>query len=173
MVFPDKSIFEIYPKQEEDFIRPFWSLDVSLEIDISEKIKQDTINCSSVIGDSNKFITNISWQDSIIADNLKQAIGVSFDEAKRLLELIIKNCQPASDSSLSALFVRRSDIVQNLHQHTKLPEKSIEIVIDGFTVRKADMEIENRQIWKPKQKYRAFMRGFFEMPHSTWNTSCF
>lgn len=56
-----------------------------------------------------------------------------------------------------------------MHQHKKqkLSIKSIEIVIDGFTIRKSDMEIENRELWKPKQKYRAFFRGFFEMPHST------
>lgn len=34
MVFPNESILEIYPKQEEDFIRPFWSLDVNFKIDL-------------------------------------------------------------------------------------------------------------------------------------------
>lgn len=144
MVFPNESILEIYPKQEEDFVRSFWSLDVNFKIDLPEIIRQDTVNRSSIIGDSNEFITNISWQDSIIADSLKEAIAVSFDEAISLLILIIENSQPVPDSNLLSLFVRRSDIVQNLHQHTKLPKESIEIVIDGFTVRRANMEIENR-----------------------------
>ena len=167
LVFPNESIFEIYPKQEEDFVQALWSLDVNNKIDLSEKIVQDTANRPSIIGDSNKFLTNISWQDSIIASNFKEEIGVSFDEAIKLLKFIIQNSQPALDSSFSTLFIRRSDIVETLHKRTKISQKSIEIVIDGFTVCKEHMEIENRELWKPKQKYRAFRRGFFEMPHAT------
>jgi hypothetical protein len=29
------------------------------------------------------------------------------------------------------------------------------------------MESEGREVWKPKQEYRAFRRAFFEMPHTT------
>ena len=166
MIFPDKSICEIYSREEYDFNKPFFSIDVSQQVNLSEIIKRDTANRSSIIGDSNKFLTNINWHDQNLGNVLKETIGVSFDEAISLLIITIRNSEPVQDS-YPILFVHRTNLIQALHKHTKLPIKSIEIVLDGFTLRKKDMETENREIWKSKQKYRAFRRGFFEMPHST------
>lgn len=35
------------------------------------------------------------------------------------------------------------------------------------------MNAEGREVWKPKQEYRAFRRAFFEMPHATGNHLAF
>lgn len=163
MVFPEYTTFEIYPEGTFDF----WSLDVHKDCDIQETVRRDTANRHSVVGADTLFIRDISTHNQIIGNALKETIGVSYDEAINLLAIVIHDTMPAPEEGFPILFLHRSDLIEVLHQHTKLSPKAIETVLDGFTIRKVDMESEGREVWKPKQEYRALRRAFFEMPHTT------
>lgn len=168
MVFPEYTILEICSEVEVfDF---FWSLDVHdvyKNCNIQETLRRDTANRRSVVEADSTFIRDISTHNQIVGNALKETIGVSYDEAINLLASVIRDCMPAPEEGFPILFLHRSNLIEVLHQHTKLSLKAIETVLDGFTIRKVDMESEGREVWKPKQEYRALRRAFFEMPHAT------
>ena len=167
MLFPNETTVEILPEGEADFSESFLSIDVTKKCEIEELVRRDTMNRSSiVVGEDSDFL-NIGLHDKVIGDALKSRVGVSYLEAIGLLSLVIRDSLPASEKGFPILFLHRANLVEALHQNTKKPKKSIEVVLDGFTLRKVDMNAEGREIWKPKQEYRAFRRGFFEMPHPT------
>ncbi|MEG4576609.1 hypothetical protein QUA56_28620 [Microcoleus sp. N3A4] len=163
MVFPEHTTFEIYPEGSFDL----WSIDVQKECDIQEAVRRDTTNQRSVIGADASFIIDISIHNQIIGNALKETIGISYQEVINLLIIVIRDSMPAPEERFPVLFLHRSNLVETLHQYTKLPREAIEIVLDSFTIRKVDMESEGRAVWKPKQEYRSLRRGFFEMPHPT------
>jgi len=162
MIFPEHTTFEIYPEGSRDF----WNLETHQECDIQELVKRDTVNRRSVIGADSTFIMNLDVHEHTIGKAFKETIGASYAEVVKLLAIVIENLQPAPQSS-PTLFLHRSSLIDTLHQHTKLTKKTIGTILDGFTVQKSDMESEKRELWKPKQEYRAFRRGFFEMTHPT------
>jgi hypothetical protein len=162
MVFPEDTTLEIYPEGSNDF----GNLEVRQNCDIEELVRRDTVNRHSVIGSDTTFLLNLDVHEQIIGHVLKKTIGASYDEVVTLLALLIRDAEPAP-GSFPTLFLHRSNLIDTLHEHTGLNKKAIEAILDGFTIRKADMESEGREVWKPKQEYRAFRRAFFEMPHTT------
>ncbi|MBC7971890.1 MAG: hypothetical protein H7Z11_17500 [Verrucomicrobia bacterium] len=162
MVFPDHTTFEIYPEDGRDF----WNLEINRECNIQELVKRDTAHRCSVVGADSTFVMNLNVHKQVIGKPLKETIGASYAEMVNLLAIIIKDSQPAPQS-FPTLFLHRSNLIDTLHQHTGLTKKAVEIVLDGFTIKKADMEAEKRELWRPKQEYRTFRRGFFEMTHTT------
>jgi len=167
MIFPDETTVKILPEDQVDALADFWSLDINKKCEIQEAVRRDTMNRISIVGEDSKFLTNINLHDQVIGNSLKETVDVSYDEAISLLNLVIRDSLPAPEEGFPVLFLHRANLVEVLHQHTKKPKESIEAVLDGFTLRKIDMSVEGREVWKPKQEYRAFRRAFFEMPHST------
>jgi len=163
MVFPEHTTLEIYPEGSFDL----WSLDVHKNCDVQEAVRRDTANRRSVIGADATFISDVGVHNQIIGNALKETIGVSYDEAISLLAVVIRDSMPAPEEGFPVLFLHRANLIEALHQYAQLPKEAIEIILDGFTIRKADMESEGREVWKPKQEYRALRRAFFEMPHVT------
>jgi len=163
MVFPQHSTLEIHPEGSFDIC----SLDIHKNCDIQEVVRRDTANRRSVIGADATFIEDVGVHNRIIGNALKETIGVSYDEAISLLAVVIRDSMPAPEEGFPVLFLHRANLIEALHQYVKLPKEAIEIILDGFTIRKADMESEGREVWKPKQEYRALRRAFFEMPHAT------
>lgn len=119
MVFPNETTFEIYLEYQVDFLKDFWSLDVSKKCDIQKSVRRDTMNRSSVIGEDSKFLTNISLHDQIIGSALKETVGVSYDEAISLLTLTIRDSLPAPEEGFPILFLHRANLVEALHRNTQ------------------------------------------------------
>ena len=44
---------------------------------------------------------------------------------------------------------------------------AVEHAIDGFTITPANLAVERRVVWNPKQESRAYRRGFFVFPHES------
>ena len=162
MVFPETTTLEIYSEGSKDI----WNLEVSQNCNIEELVRSDTAKRSSVIGKDQSFVNNISIHEQTIGEALKQSIGASFDEAVSLLSLIIQKSE-ADTNSFSIPFLHYSQLIDTLHKHTKLKKEAIEIILRSFTISKNNLELEGREVWKPKQEHRSFRRGFFEMPHPT------
>lgn len=162
MIFPDHTTFKVYPEESSEF----WGLEVHQKSEIQELVKRDTVNRHSVMGADSTFIMNIGVHEQIIGKAFKETIGASYAEVVKLLAMVIEHSRP-SPQGFPTLFLHRSKLIDTLHQHAGLTQKTIGTILDGFTIQKADMELEKRKLWKPKQEYRAFRRGFFEMPHAT------
>ena len=153
----------IYPEGRA----PFWELKLLKTCNLSQDVSRDTANRSIFMGSEiSTPLFNIDLHDQVIGSSLKSAIGASYREAISVLRMVVDGSQPVPEG-FPTLFVHFSNLVNIVSQHTQLPAKTVETILNGFTITKARMESEGREVWKPKQEYRAFRRAFFEMPQSS------
>lgn len=105
-------------------------------------------------------------QDSFLADAFLQAIGISLNEALAVIHETIKRSVP-HPRGFNTLYCRKQMMIDELSKASGHSAKSVQSALDGFTVTKEGLLSEGREIFKPKQEYRAYRRAFFEMPHET------
>jgi len=160
MIFPDNTTLEIYPEGNLNY----WNLNCKTNNFIQD-VSRDTSNRNTFIGpEISSPLFNFDKHDQFIGNALKNNIGATYKEAVSVLRMVIDDCQPLPDG-FPVLFIHWSNLVNNIYQLTGLPAKTIENILNGFTMTKTAMESEGRKIWKPKQEYRALRRAFFEMSH--------
>ncbi|MCI0541724.1 MAG: hypothetical protein L0Z50_41535 [Verrucomicrobiales bacterium] len=90
-------------------------------------------------------------------------MGFAYRDFVLVLNEVIEDAIPAP-GSYPVTFYRRDTLIAEIASLGISAEKAKQI-LSGFTIRKTDMAIEGRELWKPKQTYRAYQRGFFEFPH--------
>ena len=105
-------------------------------------------------------------QEKYLADPFRQTIGMTLSEALAAIRMAIDQVTPPADG-FKIPFCRKQLIVDEISRVSGLSASAVQRAIDGFTVTKCGMESEGREIFKPKQEYRAYRRAFFEMPHET------
>ena len=127
MIFPNHTTFQVYPEGSSEF----WGLEVHQKSEIQKLVKRDTVNRRSVIGADSTFIMNIGIHEQIIGKSFKGTIGASYAEMVKLLAMVLEHSQPSSQG-FPTLFLHRSNLIDNLHQHTGLTQKAIGIILDGF-----------------------------------------
>ncbi len=168
-IFPDDTILEILPEGELNYfdlsvnrndIFPNKNTNV-----FQERVSRDTINKSATIGpEFVQFLHDVSYQDNFLRDAFNKTLGVSYIDAIQILYEIIDGCQPSPEGFPIPL-CQKDTIIDITAQKRNISKKVVESVIEGFLLTKENMSQEDREIWKPKQEYRAFYRGFFELSY--------
>lgn len=64
-------------------------------------------------------------------------------------------------------FVKKETIINIIKEKYNVDDNIANLILDGFSLTKEKLVECNRQIFSPKQEYRALTRGFFEMSHET------
>lgn len=105
-------------------------------------------------------------QEKYLADAFLQTIGIPLNETLSVIHQTIKRAVP-HPRGFNTLFCRKQMIIDGISKASGYPAKSVQQALDGFTVTKDGMASEGREIFRPKQEYRAYRRAFFEMPHET------
>ncbi len=62
-------------------------------------------------------------------------------------------------------FVEERHLLETANMATGVPQQTIAKLLRGITVSRANMVVEGRKVWKPKQEHRAYRRAFFDFPH--------
>lgn len=160
MIFPDDTIFEVNPEGELDY----WTLEINnhCATEIRERTRIDTMNRDKFIP-SLLFNLQSSEHEKILGDAFKNTMGISYLEVLGVLRTFIDGAQPPEDG-FPIPFIHREQTIISLANHLNFPQQAVEQVINGFSISKSNLETEGREIWKPKQEYRAFRRGIFEVP---------
>lgn len=163
MVFPDDTSLEIHPEGSGNY----WTLDINNNsvMELQERIRIDTMNRANFVP-SPSFELQSNEHEKVLADVFKNTIGISYLEVLGTLRALIDGAQPSQDD-FPIPFVHREQTLNSLASCLGFPRKTVDQAIAGFSISKSKLEAEGREIWKPKQEYRAFRRGFLEFPHST------
>jgi hypothetical protein len=159
-LFPDDISLEILPVGEHDYFAVELRKNCS---DIHARVRYDLSNRHRFISDQS-VLFDIEEHDKIIGKALKDTIGVSYREALGIIAEIIRGAQPASNG-FPVPFIHKAQILDLCAERLDFARDEIKKVVAGFTISKQQMELEGREVWKPKQEYRAYRRGFFEFPH--------
>ncbi|MBI4687497.1 MAG: hypothetical protein HY756_06925 [Nitrospirae bacterium] len=169
MVFPDATALKILPPEN----LKYFVLDVTNNCQLAEDVRRDTENRERYVGQAvATVIYDIQEHDKAIGAALKNSIGISYLDAFSVLYRLIDSSVPDPDG-FPVLNIKKDYAIEILSSASGFPLSAVEKAIEGFTIRKEDMLKEGREVWKPKQEFRAYRRGFFEVDHAGDKHLCF
>jgi len=110
------------------------------------------------------FIEDPREHEKYLAEAFKSSLGLSYQEVLGIIIAIMNGGKPPT-TGFPISFCNYSEMIRQLSQNSGHTEELLKRVIDGFVLSQQTMASEGRRIWKPKQEYRSYRRGFYEMPH--------
>ncbi|MNZ14092.1 hypothetical protein D3C78_310090 [compost metagenome] len=110
------------------------------------------------------FLLDIDRHDKFLKESFTKKLGVSYKDATQALSWIIDNYSDTDDPKQIG-YCLRSEVISTLAHSFKIPPKTAETIIDGFSLSADSMRTEGRELFRPKQQYRAYKRGFFKVSH--------
>lgn len=168
-IFPDSSTLEIIDREIHDY----FILSLSESCDLSDAVRVDTEFRDRFIGKpSDSIVLNLTEHQVALGDAFHSTIGLSYLETIGTIHKLIEGSVPSGDG-FPVLFIHKQRAINALVKATGASPVALEKAISGFLITKANMEAEGREVWKPKQEYRAYRRGFFEVWHPSGPHICF
>lgn len=167
MLFPENTTLTLEPLGTENYVK----LKVSplRGQNLGERSRQDAIIRDKYTKDDYPLL---DWPlySSIFDSSFKSVFGLDMQQSFRLLLDMIdgKSIEmPPGPKGFNMPFVRRELVIETISKGSGIAPHCIGRLLDGFTITRQNMILENRQVWRPKQEYRAYRRGFFEFPHAS------
>lgn len=167
MLFPESTTLTLEPPGAENYIK----LKVSplRGQNLGERSRQDAIVRDKY---TKRDYPLFDWPlySSIFDSSFKSVFGLDMQQSFRILMDMIDGKSikmPPGPKGFNMPFVRRELVIETISKGAGIAPDCIGRLLDGFTVTRQNMIQENRQVWKPKQEYRAYRRGFFEFPHAS------
>lgn len=159
-IFPENSFLEILSLGQIDYFHQGLTIDLP---ETEKRVYLDTKNRNRFISNTS-FLFNVDNQNKIIGESLEESIGIKYDDAIKILGSIIE-LSKADSEEFPVLFIHKGNLIKKCVEEFGFPPNVIKKVISGFSLSKDQMTIDKREVWKPKQEYRAYRRAFFEYPH--------
>jgi hypothetical protein len=107
---------------------------------------------------------DFKFQTTILDDCFLTEFGFRYGEFLHVLARILQDIGPAP-GSYPIVFCHRDKLLNEIAASARMPISTAKRILSGFTLRSSDMKDEGRKLWNVKQTFRAFRRGFFEVPH--------
>lgn len=163
MIFPDDTILEIHPEGSHHY----WTLELDDQCAtrLQERTRLDTMQRDRFVP-GGSFDLNVHDHDRLLGRAFEETLGISYLQALGVLRALIEGAE-LPRQGFPIPFVHRERTLELLSSQLGLPRLSIEQVLSGFLISQSCLTTEGREIWKPKQEYRALRRGIFEVEHST------
>ena len=98
----------------------------------------------------------------LLNDAFKLELGVSYSDAMLGINALIQGAERPKGRPPIPCF-SKDEALASLSGKLGCSRKVTCRILDGFSIRKARLQQENREIFRPKQEHRAFRRGFFEI----------
>lgn len=110
------------------------------------------------------FLLDVDRHDEILKEGFVEKLGISYKNVIQVLNWIIDNNSDSDDPTRIG-YCLRSEIILTLANCFSIQPSVAELIIDGFSLSADSMRKEGRELFRPKQQYRAYKRGFFRAPH--------
>ncbi len=162
---PDNTTLTIFPEGAD----LYWELEVDKSdqfADLAERVRLDTERRGALIPGKQPSL-DFDFQGAELDTAFQEEFGFTYREAMQALRHLADTAVVINPKAFDVPFVHRDTIIEWWHEDRGWSEDTIARLLDGFTVTTAAMELEGRQVFKPKQEHRAYRRGFFEMPHES------
>jgi hypothetical protein len=162
ITFPGQTTLEIFPPGHDLYMHQEIVADCP---DIRARVRLDAEERDRFVPDA-PILSDLHEHNQFIGDDVRNCIGLSYRDAVGVLADLITRCAPAPDGFPIPL-VHKATAIDRLAAFLHFPTAAVERALSGFTISPAQMEAEQRELWQPNREYRAYRRGFFEVPHPT------
>lgn len=162
MTFPGQTMIEIFPPGQERYL----DLEIVADCpDIRARVRLDASERERFVPDAPIF-SDLHEHNRVIGEDVREVIGLSYRDSVGVLADLIRRCRAAPDG-FPIPFIHKARALEQLAEFLHFPVNAIEQAVRGFSISRAQMESEQRELWKPNREYRAYRRAFFEVPHPT------
>jgi hypothetical protein len=108
------------------------------------------------------FDLDIDAHSSFIDGAFWEEFGCTYKDAlynfMQMIEIV-----PSRSTGSDVAVYPKADILKRFAKGLGVSRERSERILSGFTIDKARLEPERRQIWKPKQEYRLYRRGVIQV----------
>jgi hypothetical protein len=162
-VFPEECIVRVH---EEGFYD--WEIRIEGKHDgcdmaFKERVERDVQGRTRFV-DFPPFDKHTIQHEGFLDDAFKESFGMGYGSFIACLMSVIDDALSSQEpNALPTLFLRRGGVIDAIATIGK-PRTGVERALDGFSVTAAQLLAEGGVVWKAKQEYRAFRRGFFVFP---------
>lgn len=158
ILFPDITILEI---NDEDY--NYFNLTLDPKPDWNFDIREDTNKRPTIVGTVN-MTNDLEIHNEILAKSFINQFGIDYHTVIYALSGLINNTVTVPDG-LPVCFIKYDDLVLRFSEQFKIDSSKTKKILAGFTLDPKKMINEQREVFSPKQEYRALRRGFFLYPH--------
>lgn len=145
----------------------YWNLEVNnsyIQNQFPPAIKYDEL-----LGNNIQIDLDISFINNELNEGFMSKFGKSLCDIRNIIININNNYNEDE-----VPFVKKDNIVDFIKNNYGTSHNTAESILSGFIITQKDLMKENRQIYSPKQEYRALTRGFFEINYQnekylTWS----
>lgn len=106
------------------------------------------------------FLQDTETQSRLLEKGFRERLGVTFSEALGAIKWIIENYSESGNPE-SPGFFRRQEVVEVFKSNFHITSDQADLLIRGFSLTAQCMKEEGRELFRPKQEYRAYKRAFF------------
>lgn len=166
---PDDCAIEIKNKTSHNFLefKPNPITDIINNINSNQYfIKRDNYISENGI----QLPLENAYQAKILDDVFLESFNLSYSDSIGVISELISICEPRAGGVNSCGFNKKSMTLALVEdrKNRNVTKEQIETILNGFCL--SSSNLYQRKIFSPKQEYRAFKRGFFEVPT---NKGCF
>lgn len=165
-IFPEDCALTIFDNGPLDFEIKLRGQNAGHDQRFSDRVIRDRQNRHHFVK-SPQADYHTAMHQLYLDEAFNRAFGMPYGEFIAAIVAVIDGSYPSLHSnSFPTLFIHRATALEALFQSGRC-RSAVERAIDGFTVSPANLIAEQRVVWKPKQKARAYRRGFFLFPHAS------
>src|ERR1039458_1794501 len=165
-VFPDHCIVRIFDNGPIDFEIKIEGKYAGYDRAFSDRVIRDRNSRTRYVGFP-QFDNHTATHQQYLDEAFNKSFGMNYGEFIACIIAVINDCQPSlHPKAFPTLFVHRDRVIDELAKSGR-SRAAIERALDGFSLTPAKLIAEGRVVWKPKQKNRAYRRGFYVLPHKT------
>lgn len=165
-VFPDDCVVRVFDSGTIDFEIKIEGRFTGYDRVFADRIIRDRNARKDYVGFP-QFDFHTATHQRYLDKAFSNSFGMNYGEFIACITSVIDGCQPSlHPKAFPTLFVHRGQVIDELAKSGR-SRVAIERALDGFSITPAKLIAERRVIWKPKQKSRAYRRGFYVLPHKT------
>jgi hypothetical protein len=163
MLFPDRTKLSIAKAGELDYLH--LSVTPMVGQDFGERVRRDNHTRKKYVKLDYPLFDK-TMRSEVLDGALTAVFGLPYQQCMGVL-VTAANTPDNTNTNPPVPFVRQSLVNEAMQKTFGAPVEAIQRLLAGFTLTQHSMAKEGRAVWKPKQEYRAYRRGFFEFPHAT------
>lgn len=118
-----------------------------------------TMNSWSCIEEEQQSDLDIEFADNILNKGMEEKFGISFINIKDILMTIVND-------NGDIQVIKKEEVLEYIKEKWGIEKTISEEILAGFSIISDKLLDENRDIYLPKQEYRALYRGFFEFEYN-------
>lgn len=105
------------------------------------------------------FLQDVVAHGEILNESFIETLGLSYTDTLGIINWVIDTYSDSANPESLGVF-EWEEVIRTITSAFKMPPSQAELILEGFCLSSENME--GRELFRPKQEYRAYKRAFFK-----------